>query len=158
LGKISQRKNQTKYQSIPGVDFIGNIEDTRFDTGNPNYLGEWSRNQIHACLTDYTNLLLLSKGEADALVIKEALVCGLGVVVNRTSAENLDIGCDFITIIEDTHMDDLSYIKQKIDENSAIVRQNRNRIRDYGVANFDIGVKVAEYVNIVSEICTQNNV
>ena len=62
----------------------------------------------------------MSKGESDPLVVKEALMSGLGVVINATSSKKLiqDPNTDeFITIITDEKMDDLFYIQTKIDEN-----------------------------------------
>lgn len=152
LGKITPRKNQSKFQDLENIDFVGNNADPNFKTWMPNYLGEWSRNQIHEHLTDYTNLLLLSEGEADPLVVKEALIAGLGIVVNKSSAENLDKTLDFITIIEDNKMDDLDYIKQKINENKQICIGNRSRIREYGISQFDISIEVKKYIEIINNL------
>ena len=146
LGKISPRKNQAKYQDIGGIDFVGNNADPQFRTNRSNYLGEWSRTRIHDELTKYTNLLLLSEGEADPLVVKEALIAGLGVVVNQSSAENLDLFKNFITVIEDNKMNDLNYVKMKIEENKEISRSKREEIHDYGVRQFDISVEVKHYL------------
>ena len=149
LGKINQRKNQTRYQGLMNVDFVGGCDDNLFDKTNPNYLGEWSREQIHEHLTDYGNLVLLSNGEADPLVVKEALVSGLGVVVNLSSSGNLDTSLDFITVIEDNKMDDLVFIEEKIKENLEISIQKRNEIREYGVNQFDISEEIKRYMDIL---------
>lgn len=154
LGKISTRKNQAKYQSLKDVDFVGGIEDFNFNSNSPNYLGEWTREKIHNELTNYTNLILLSEGEADALVIKEALVSGIGIITNKISAENLDLNNDFITIIENKYMNDLNYIQTKIEENKEISKYKREIIRNYGIYNFDIKNKVSEYVKIINSIIT----
>jgi len=146
LGKISPRKNQAKYQDLEGIDFVGNNADPQFRVNRPNYLGEWSRTRIHEELTKYTNLLLLSEGEADPLVVKEALIAGLGVVVNQSSAENLDLSKNFITVIEDNKMHDLNYVKMKIEENKEIARSIRQEIHEYGVRQFDISVEVKNYL------------
>ena len=152
LGKITPRKNQSKFQNIESIDFVGNNADSNFKTWMPNYLGEWSRNQIHEHLTDYTNLLLISEGEADPLVVKEALISGLGIVVNKSSAENLDKTLDFITIIEDNKIDDLEYIKQKLIENKQISGSQRKTIREYGISQFDISIEVKKYMEIVNNL------
>ena len=149
LGKITPRKNQAKYQYIDGIEFVGNNADPQFRTNMPNYLGEWSRTRIHAELTKYTNLLLLSEGEADPLVVKEALIAGLGVVVNQSSAENLDLSKNFITVIEDNKMNDLNYVKMKIEENKAISKSMREQIHEYGVQQFDISVEVKNYLEAI---------
>jgi hypothetical protein len=152
LGKITSRKNQSKYQQIECIDFVGNNHDSQFRTWMPNYLGEWTRTRIHNELTNYTNLLLLSEGEADPLVVKEALIAGLGVVINTSSAENLDHSLDFITIIEDNKMDDLNYVKMKIEENKTISRSKRKEIHDYGVNQFDISIEVNKYIEMVGRL------
>lgn len=149
LGKITPRKNQAKYQTLDMVDFVGNCDDPSFDISRKNYLSEWSRERLHKELTHYSNLLLLSQGEADPLVVKEALMCGLGIIVNRSSAENLDKELDFITVIEDNKTDDLEYIKQKIVENCNISCLKRSIIREYGITHFDIAKEVKNYVNAI---------
>ena len=148
LGKINKRKKQTNYQSLNDVDFVGGCDDFTFDKINTNYLGEWSRKQICEHLTDYGNLVLLSDGEADPLVVKEALIAGLGVVVNRSSAENLDVK-DFITIIEDNKMDDLIHIDKKIRDNRNISILQRETIHNYGLKSFDISIELPQYISII---------
>jgi len=152
LGKITPRKNQSKYQMIESIDFIGNCDDEIFDTTRINYLGEWTREQINKELTNYANLLLISEGEADPLVVKEALIAGLGVVINQSSAENLDKTKDFVTIIEDNKVNDIEYIKEKLEENKKISIEKRKEIRDYGIAKFDIKVEVDNYLRTINEI------
>lgn len=152
LGKITPRKNQAKYQEIESIDFIGNCDDTSFDTTRINYLGEWTREQINKELTNYVNLLLLSEGEADPLVVKEALIAGLGVVMNESSAENLDKTKDFITVIEENKVNDMEYIKEKIQENKRISIEKRSEIREYGIVMFDIKVEVDNYLRTINEI------
>lgn len=149
LGKITPRKNQAKYQKLSNIDFVGGCDDFNFVKTNPNYLGEWTRKKIHEELTNYGNLVLLSDGEADPLVVKEALVAGLGVVVNQSSAENLDTSKDFITIIEDNKMEDFEFIDKKIKENREISIKKRAEIRKYGISMFDIRNEVEKYVNII---------
>ena len=59
VGKIESRKSQYKYQTIPCIDFVGNYQDSSFES--PNYLGEWDKPTLYDSLTDYCNLLLLSE-------------------------------------------------------------------------------------------------
>jgi ribosomal protein S18 acetylase RimI-like enzyme len=134
------------------LDFIGNLEDYSFNIANDNYLGEWSRDQIHKDLTQYTNLLLISQGEADPLVVKEALIAGLGVVVNKSSSENLDTSLDFITVVEEDKLEDLAYVQNKLEENRKVCLTKRHEIRDYGIRAFDISNEVDKYVNIIEII------
>jgi hypothetical protein len=156
LGKITYRKNQTKYQPLKGVDFVGNCEDISFDIKRENYLGAWTREQVYHGLTNYTNLLLISEGEADPLVVKEALVAGLGVVINKGSSACLDVGVvgdypDFVTVLEDEYLGNLEYIQRKIEENRQICRQEgkRKAIREYGIYWFDIKKVIEKYLSII---------
>lgn len=136
LGKIEPRKRQVHYQSIESIDFVGNCIDSRFNLHSKNYLGEWNKNKLYAHLTDYANLILLSDGEAHALVITEALMAGLGVVVSEYAAANLDRTKPFITVIPNNKLDDIHYINHKIQENRAISITMRDEIRNYGLNNF----------------------
>lgn len=141
LGKISQRKGQEKYCNMENIDIIGpggqNLS---------NWKGEWTREDVFNKLTHYGNLLLFSKGEADPLVVKEALICGLGVVVNETSAKNLTKQ-DFITIVKDDEMDNIKLIQQLIDENRKISLTKRNEIRKYGESLFGWNTLIQKYLN-----------
>ena len=107
LGKITDRKGQRKYQELKNIEFIGPNGN-----GLKNWKGEWTREEVFNNLTNYGNMLLLSDGEADPLVIKEALISGLGVIINETSGKNLEAN-DFITIIPENKMSDLLYIEKK---------------------------------------------
>ena len=156
MGKITPRKNQAKYQSLTGVEFVGGCDDARFDKGYGNYLGAWTLEQVYHGLTEYTNLLLISEVEADPLVVKEALVAGLGVVLNKGSSACLDSGVvggypDFITVLEEERLEDREYIQRKIEENREICRQEgvRNAIREYGIHWFDMKKVIEGYLSII---------
>jgi glycosyltransferase involved in cell wall biosynthesis len=152
LGKITPRKNQAKYQSIANIEFVGGCNDPNFDQNSISYWGEWPREKIQDSLTKYANLLLISEGEADPLVVKEALIAGLGVVINKSSAENLDTIKDFITIINDDRKYDIEYIRQVLEENKKIARNKRSEIRAYGIENFDIAKECEKYLEIITHL------
>lgn len=150
LGKIDKRKNQAYYQNIRSIDFAGPINCNNFNT-DINYIGEWTRDDVNTKLTEYGNMLLLSKGEADPIVIKEALIAGLGVVVNYTSGQNLDEQ-PFITVISDEKVQDINYVEEKLIENRKISVTMRDKIRNYGVKKFDINNICKKYVNIIEKL------
>lgn len=153
LGKIENRKGQYKYQTINGIDFVGNYSNSSFDINSKNYLGEWDKDTLYKNLSHYGNLILLSDGEADPLVVKEALICGLGVVVSECSSANLD-KTDFITIIPDDKLLDINYVTREIIKNRLISIQKRDEIRDYGMNKFswkniiDNFISICHYKNV----------
>ena len=136
LAKIEDRKAQWKYQSINNIHFAGNYHNSSFNTNNSNYLGEWSKSTLYENLTKYANLILLSDGEADPLVVKEALIAGLGVVVSECASANLDLNKSFITVIPNDKLDDISFIEQQIIMNREISINMRPQIREYALSKF----------------------
>jgi glycosyltransferase involved in cell wall biosynthesis len=136
LGKVEYRKAQYKYQNIDNIDFVGNYHDSPFNRNSIQYKGEWSKDKIYEEMTNYGNLVLLSDGEADPLVVKEALMAGLGVVVSECASANLDRSCEFITVIPDNKRDNLEYVKQEIVKNREKSVKMRNEIRSYAMERF----------------------
>jgi glycosyltransferase involved in cell wall biosynthesis len=149
LAKIENRKRQYVYQNINGIDFVGNFHNSTFNTSNKNYLGEWDKDKLYKNLSDYGNLILLSDGEADPLVVKEALLCGLGVVISECSAANLD-SKDFITIIPNNKLDDIEYVKKEIIKNRLTSIKNREVIRKYGMEKFSWNNVINKYISIIN--------
>ena len=134
LAKIDHRKRQWLFQRISSLYFAGNIDPSsqgRFDEDSENYLGEWSKKQLHQELTDYGNLVLLSDGEAHPLVCMEALSAGLGVVVTEWGKANLDLSKEYITVIPEWRINDTEYIEKVIIENREVSLQNRKDILEY---------------------------
>jgi len=146
IGKIEYRKAQYKYQSISDIDFVGNYANSPFDINSSNYIGIWSKNQLYNNLTNYSNLILLSDGEADPLVVKEALIAGLGVVISECASANLDKNLEFITIIPNDKLDNLIYVKEQIKINKEYSINNRNKIREYALENFDWSIIIDNYL------------
>jgi glycosyltransferase involved in cell wall biosynthesis len=144
LGKITPRKGQARYCNLEGIHIVGPGGE-----GLPNYQGAWSRDDVYSKLGDYGNLLLLSEGEADPLVVKEAMMAGLGVVINSTSGKNLDRDLDFISIIPDSRLDDLDYIQCVIDNNRKISFQKRETIQQYAREHFSWPPLISRYIGII---------
>lgn len=149
LAKIENRKRQYVYQNINGIDFVGNYHDSPFNKENSNYLGEWDKDKLYKNLSDYGNLILLSDGEADPLVVKEALLCGLGVVISECSAANLDEK-DFITVIPNTKLNDIEYVRREIIKNRLISIKMREEIRKYGMTKFSWNNIINKYISIIN--------
>jgi len=145
IGKIEERKQQEKYCSIQGIDFYGKCENKCFRDLDC-FKGEVEHSELMKILPNYGNLILLSKGESDALVIKEAIMAGLPVVTNRYCLQNMD---DFlmriIDIIPDDKLNDLHYIEKVIIENRE-KQSLQNEIREYAVKNFSWKYLVSKYL------------
>lgn len=95
LGKIEPRKRQAEIIELVrnynfDLHFVGPIADPRVDPNllfsSVDYLGEWSREEVVQRLGEYKVLVLASDGEADALVIHEALLAGLVVVATKSAS------------------------------------------------------------------------
>jgi hypothetical protein len=145
LGKVSHRKRQAVYGSYNFMDFAGNLESEHLAMALKHYLGEWSKDQVNNTLTEYGNLVLLSDGENTPLVIREALIAGLGVVCSESCLEELDEQ-PFITIIPNNQLENLAYVQEKIEENRAIALKMRPEICNYGVQKFGWDSCVKHYV------------
>jgi glycosyltransferase involved in cell wall biosynthesis len=152
LAKIDYRKRQHVYQEIPNLYFAGNCADARFNQTSHRYLGEWRKPILYNTLTDYANLVLLSDGEAHALVGCEALICGLGLVVSEYAAANLDLTQPFIDVIPTAKLNDIAYVTTVIEENRKKSVAMRPAIRAYGLANFSWKVAVERYVKLLNSI------
>ena len=113
-------------------------------------MGEWTKDVLYNNLTEYSNLILLSDGEADPLVVKEALICGLGVVVSKCASANLDLNKNFIDVIEDDKLDDISYVKEVIEKNKEVCKIERFKIREYGLINFSWSKIIDKYCEITN--------
>ena len=147
IAKIEYRKSQYKYQSIPNIDFVGNYHDSPFNKSLSNYIGEWDKNTLYENLTEYGNLILLSEGEADPLVVKEALIAGLGVVLSECSSANLDTSKKFITIIPNNNLNDTVYVSEQIQQNREYSISNREEIRKYALENFAWNNIIQKYID-----------
>ena len=137
LAQINDRKKQWLYQQIECIDYVGRIMgNTPFDP-NQNYLGEWTDDYKREHLGDFANLVLLSDGEnGTPLVVKEAMINGLGVVISRYAAHDLPDDLPFVTVIPDRRLEDTPYIEMKIKENREKCLGIRDQIRQFAVDNF----------------------
>jgi hypothetical protein len=153
LGQIYHRKKQWMYQSIDSIDFVGqNTGSTSFDP-NINYLGEWSDEYKREHFTDYASLVLLSDGEnGTPLVVKEAIINGLGVVISKYAAHDLPDGLPFVTVIPDDKLEDISYVENKIKKNREVSIFMRDEIRQFGIDNFSWEGLVKLYAQNIEKI------
>jgi len=150
LGQITVNKKQSLYQAIDSIDFAGPLsDDKKFDKTHKNYLGEWTRDTLYEHLSDYANLVILSKAEVAApLVVLEALVCGLGVVVSTAASGNLDTKLPWISVIPDEKTTDVAFVEAEIARNREISLRHREQIREYGIENFSWEKLVPRYADL----------
>lgn len=148
VAKIENRKCQYKYQAIPNIDFVGNFHNSPFNRDHPNYLGEWNKETLYKKLTHYGNLVLLSDGEADPLVVKEALNAGLGIVISECAQANLDITLPFIDVIPDDKRNDIGYVESVINDNRERSIPLRQQIKNYAKNEFSWDVIIDKYCNL----------
>lgn len=152
LAKIDYRKRQAMIQNYDAnVYFAGRIADGQFKQDR-YYLGEWEKDYLYKNLTHYANLVLLSDGEADPLVTKEALAAGLGLVLSQYSVANLDLDLPYIDVITEDKMGDKTYVKNIIEENRIKSYNYRRQIRQYAVDNLDWNTIVEKYIEKVHNI------
>lgn len=151
LAKITDRKKQYIYQNLDFVHFAGNLDDYRFNQNRSNYLGEWTKEKLYSDLSKYSNLVLLSDGEAHPLVCCEALIAGLGLVVSEYASGNLDRTQPFIEVIPNDRLTDLHYVAESIRKNQEISNKMRADIRKYGLDNFDWTRRIEKYVELISK-------
>ena len=74
------------------------------------------------------------------------MISGLGVVVSKYAAHDLDKSLPFVTVIPDDKWNDIEYVEQELKKNREISVTMREEIRQYGVDNFSWQVLVKEYV------------
>ena len=113
-------------------------------------MGHWTKDILYKNLSHYGNMILLSDGEADPLVVKEGLIAGLGVVVSECASANLDLSKPFITVIPNEKLNDLKYVEEMIKKNRKISVNMRDEIRKYAFENFSWKKVIEKYITLIS--------
>lgn len=150
LARIDPRKRQHLFFGLKSqIDCVGDIEHARQPN---NWLGAWNKEQVHSNLTDYSNSILLSNGEAHSLSIVESLMAGLGVVVSEAASANLDLSRKFITVIKESMIGDREYLDYEIEKNKEHSLLHRKEIRQYAIDNFDWYKLVDNYCILIKKI------
>ena len=153
VGKVEPRKRQSFLQGKGlNIDFIGNNVDPSFDTNDPCYFGEQSKQDIMDNLTSYANMVLLSSGEAHPFVCLEAMASGLGLVLSEQSTANLDVDLPFINVIPDAKLNDTDFLRDQIVSNRKTSLIMRKEIRQYCKENFDWCAIIQKYKGIIDKL------
>lgn len=157
FSQICDRKRQYLLQDFDDVDIVGRMEHGKF-SNSKNYKGEYDRKKLNEEITKYPNFTLLSSIEnTTPLAVKEALICGLGVVVSETVSVELDVEREFIDVIPEEKIEDPSYIKSILEKNKEYSSRNREEIRNYGINSFGLESMIKnEYIPKLQSIINEN--
>ena len=139
FSQVCDRKRQYLLEKFNDgeVEIWGRREQGKY-TGR-HYQGEMPREILNQNITNYSNFILLSEVEnTTPLVVKESLICGLGVVVTEPVARELDTSKDFIDVIPEDKVNDHDYVKEVVARNKKVSRQIRKEIRRYGIDTFGL--------------------
>lgn len=117
LGKIEPRKGQYEVAAAANaagepLTLVGPMHDGRVrellhnaPKSTVRWLGAWSRDELSLRLSDFSSLILPSRGEADALVLYEAQLAGLAVVVSSFGVGAQDVSLPWVHVV-DPEVDD----------------------------------------------------
>ena len=149
LEEVMERLPKSPFNRI---DIIGRREPGRY-TGK-FYKGELDRDVLNLSITNYSNFVLLSEVEnTTPLAVKEALICGLGVVVSEAVAPELDTSKSFIDVIPEElilnnkNRENIPLLRDIIHKNKKHSRQIRREIREYGIDTFGLeNILAYEYI------------
>ncbi len=148
FSQVCDRKRQYLLEKFNDgeVEIWGRREQGKY-TGR-HYQGEMPREILNQNITNYSNFILLSEVEnTTPLVVKESLICGLGVVVTEPVARELDTSKDFIDVIPEDKVNDHDYVKEVVARNKKVSRQIRKDIRRYGIDTFGLeNILAYEYI------------
>ena len=78
-------------------------------------------------------------------------MAGLPIVINKYSANDLDLSLPFIDVIPDDKLNDISYINNIVDINRN-KQSLHNEIREYAIANFSWNTLIKKYVDNIKNI------
>lgn len=132
VAKVETRKRQIATQSIDRVFYYGRTAPGfEWFASHKNYVGEWTREKLYSDLTLHDNLVLLSDGEAHALVLNEAMAAGLGLVISELAWSNVDPKLPFISIVPELLVGDAEFVFHTINENAQKSILYRKQIREY---------------------------
>lgn len=147
IGEINDNNRQHMLQNVECLWFLGPIKDDKFDKNNKRYLGVWNNSNIYNNLSDFTNVVLLPKNNIiDPIVCKQALLCGLGLVISENVDIDIDRNLPYVDVIPEDKMNDEEYISDVINDNRIQSLIYRNDIREFGL-KLDWENIVKKYMN-----------
>ena len=141
------------------LDLVGPIGDFKIPENlrYVKYLGVWDKGTVRSRLTDYKTLVLVSEGEADPLVTKEAMAAGLSLIVSADASANLPTDVKWKLEVNLKDRESWPDIRDKF---RRILGQNaefRTTIRHTAETRYAWKVIVDEYTGIVKELIALQN-
>jgi len=158
LGKVERRKKQFElWKSLKtsnlSITFAGPIVDERVlseiekDPSLVNtFIGPISRKNLMTELGKYNSLILISDGEADALVLYEAQLAGLPVLVTERSLGSQNPELDWICIISESPTAD------EIQSGLSAVISTPVKIAEYALKNYNWTVRNRSLVSLLLDL------
>lgn len=157
VGKVEPRKKQFElFQSFFGsqkqIKFVGAIADERVNEviktsaiARESFVGAWSRAKLIEMLPMFEALILISSGEADALVLYEAQIAGLPILVTPSALGSQDPNLNWIQVIPDNPtLKDIEIALSKINS-------NHMSISKYSKENYSWANRNSNLVNLLIE-------
>ena len=142
LGKVEDRKQQFEiYQMSKNTDakfiFVGEIVDDRVKdlissdaSISSVFVGEWNRSQLRQGLSELGCLVLMSKGEADALVLYEAQLAGLPIIVTPSALGSQNPDLPWIKVLDEV------FEIEEILRSSKSINSSPSEIADFADMNY----------------------
>jgi glycosyltransferase involved in cell wall biosynthesis len=152
LGKIEPRKLQIELSKAISdeilIDFVGPFADERLSElsseQRKRFLGPWSREKVINELSKYKVLVLLSDGEADALVLYEAQAAGCSIVISSNAAGSQNLVLPWVYVV-----DDWSKLRSTLKEAIEFNKIFSNQIIEYARKNYSWSDNITAYRRLI---------
>lgn len=158
LGKVEKRKRQYEVWNLfknSGRDiiFAGPIIDERVlkliksePSSKLQFIGEIDRESLPLLFSRCSSLMLISEGEADALVLYEAQIAGLPILINSESLGSQDPRLPWVRLISNEPK--TFEIAQELES----VANYNHQISTYAKANYSWDVRNCELIQALNEV------
>jgi glycosyltransferase involved in cell wall biosynthesis len=108
------------------------------------FLGPWSREKVNNELSKYKVLVLLSDGEADALVLYEAQAAGCSIVISSKAAGSQNLDLPWVYIV-----DDWSILQSTLIEAIEFNKIFSDQIIEYARKNYSWSDNITAYRRLI---------
>ena len=154
VGKVDDRKRQIELAKRIGkeldLSIIGpyprSVDISSFGS-NIHFLGEWTKEQVRSSLTKFSALILISRAEADAMVIHEARAAGLAVFATNSAmgAYSESVGDLLGLHVINDSLEDLNEVVL----GTPCPNSDRKYIRETEIQKFDLSVNHSRWLQLI---------